>query len=292
MRGLQLILVLSLVYGCGGGAVGRTTGGPLIDVGVARHRPARVEPPRASAPATPVAFAETPITQLATALTRAALAAVERHHTEPLPVPTRRPLASHSALEVDWSERIEGRPQHLEVLGFAFELELILKRGDPPDDDSETVWGSIRATVAVSRYGLRLVELRPRAISPDPEGGVLPPGTEGIPEISRRLLSDLRRGNMDAYALTETDRSLLDNEAVWTRVRDGRLTPARVAEMRDMLVGLPDEPLAYRLDDVAILVRDERGRLLSLTMDFDPSEGSFALSTTPLVRVRQLWPLS
>lgn len=277
---------------CGGPEVGRTTGGPLVASDAPASRQDTDGAPRLAEPAplpTGRPYAPTPITEAAEALTDLALAAVEARPVEASPVPLRHPL--REGVEVVWSDSLGARPGAISVLGIAFELELILKRGHPtPGADGAARYGSVRATVALSRNGLRLVELRPRVMSPDPGGGAPPRGMEGLEELARTLVTALRQGDVTEYDLTEADRRLLDDDAVWAEAQELRLIHARIPEIRALLEGLPDEPLAYRLDEVAILARDDHDRLLSLSMEFDPHGDSFALRTTPLVEVRRLWP--
>ena len=283
---MQRVIVCAVglaVSACGSGQpdVGRTTGGPLHEA--AQDPP----PPRAPRPSGRP-LADTPITAAAEGLIDLALAAVAGHGA-PSPVPTRRELTDPP--RVAWRDVPEGRPGPLTVLGFAIEIELVLKRGEPPPDAvGPERWGSIRVTYVLSANGPRLVSLRPRATSPTTEGGAPPPGLEGLSEVARDLLRDLRRGDPSRYELTAADRTLLANDSLWSRVENERLMNAPVAQIQRMLVGLPEEPLAYRLDEVSILVRDADDRLLSLDLNFDPTDGSYALGVDPLVEVRRLWP--
>ena len=63
-----------------------------------------------------------------------------------------------------------------------------------------------------------------------------------------------------------------------------------VTQLQSMLETLPETPLAYRLDDIAVLVADDEGRLLSFAFEMEAHAGSFALRTEPLLEARQLWP--
>ena len=251
----------------------------------AQERVVRAAPP----PSPEIAFARTPITETAEALSRLAVSAAMTPQIDPSPIATRRPLGT-PGLEVDWSSQIDGRPRGLEVLGLALEIEIVLKRGTPPDHaEGRARWGSVRATLALSRNGLRLVELRGRAMEPDLDSGRAPQGFAGLDELVAALLNDLADGDMASYRLNQDDRALLNNDTVWARVEQDFST-GQLEEVREMVRGLPREPLGIRLDDVSVLVRDERHRLLSLSMDFDPRGESFVLATAPLVRVAQLWP--
>lgn len=281
MRRVIVCVVALAVSACGSSEVGRTTGGPL------HEQPPGQSPPHPLRPSGRP-LADTPITATAEGLIDLALAAVEGH-AAPSPVPTRRPLTEPP--RVTWRDVPEGRPGPLTVLGFAIEIEIVLKRGEPPPDAADPErWGSLRVTYVISANGPRLVSLRPRVTSPSSEGGAPPPGLEGIEEVARALLGDLRRGDPSRYELTAADRALLANDSLWARVEAQRLMNAPVAQIQQMLVALPEEPLAYRLDDVSILVRDADDRLLSLDLNFDPVDGSYALSVDPLVEVRRLWP--
>ena len=121
--------------------------------------------------------------------------------------------------------------------------------------------------------------------------GDLPTAMAPFADVVRELLASLRAEDISAYALTDEDRALLDNETVWSQMVEDRVPPGRVHLLAQMLHTLPEAPIAYLLDDVAVLARDADANLYSLTVDFDPEGASFALRTDPLVEVRQLWPL-
>ncbi len=285
--------LLLLAAGCGGGPTPMVlgTGGRLIESPPRPRHMMLAEPPPTPAPERlPTRpFAETPITAFAESITDLALAALERRPLPPSPVPTRRPIDSDEIVE--WSGFVGPRPSRLEVLAVAIEVDLILKRGEPPPDGENAArWGSLRTTLVVNRNGLRLVSLRPAVMSPDPGGGVPPAGLEGLEPIARQLIAHLRRGDVSPYDLTEQDRQLLSNDMVWREVLQDRPTHARVREVASMLVELPDAPLAYRLDDVAILTRDPEGRLYGLSLELDAQGNSFVLTVSPLLHVRRLWP--
>lgn len=291
---LAMVAALALaLLGCGGPSTMTMTYGPrgrLIDAPVRPRRPAAWE--RAVTPApVPIAgrpFADSPISPFAERLADFALAAIEGRPLPAAPLPTRAPL---DAPEIDWSEHAQPRPRQLDVLAVAIEVELVLKRGDPTADASGAErWGTLRTTLAITRNGIRVVSLRPGVMSPDPPGGTPPPGLEGLVEVSRHLIADLRRGDVSAYELTEADRRVLANDAVWAQVHEDGPPLGRASEIAAMLEGLPDAPLAYWLDDLGVLARDEEGRLYSLSLELDPRRGTFALSTSPLIEVRRLWP--
>lgn len=232
-------------------------------------------------------FADSPITTFAEALADLALAAIEARPLPPSPVPTSEPLG---APLVEWPDGVVPLRQ-LNVLAVAIELDLVLKRGEPPPGAiGPARWGELRATVALSRNGLRLVELRPAEMRDASEGGAPPAGLEGVAALASDLLTGLRAGDLSAYELTEDDRALLANEVAWARIQHDRPHHGRLRDIRAMLAALPNEPLAYRLDEVAVLARDDRGGLYSLSLELDPRGGSFVLRTTPLVTVRRLWP--
>lgn len=290
-RHVAILTVLALAA-CGGPSTTALTRGPRGRLLIDAPAPARsAAVPRAAPPPAPIPgrpFADSPITPFAEQLADYALAAVEGRPLPPPPVPTRTPVDTP---EIDWSERARPRPRRLEVLAVALEIELVLKRGRPEDSATGPErWGTLRTTLAVTRNGVRVVSLRPGAMTPDPQGGAPPRGLEGLRELSRRFLADLRRGDVSAYELTEADRALLANDAVWVQVHEDGPPLRRARELARMLEGLPDAPLAYWLDDVGVLARDEEGRLYSLTLELDPYRDTFALATTPLIEVRRLWP--
>lgn len=233
-------------------------------------------------------YADTPISAAGEALTDLALAAARGAPLPPSPLPLRRTLEEP---HVEWLRGLEDEPGELTVLAFAFKIELFFKRGEPARDaEGPARWGSVRATVALSRNGLRLVSLRPRAMTPHARGGTPPPGMEGLPALAAQLIADLRAGDVSGYELTEDDRRLLSNDAVWAQAQEERLIHARVPELQRMLRGMPASPIAYGLDDVAILARTADDRLVTLNLELDPHGGSFALQTRPLVSVHLLWP--
>jgi hypothetical protein len=233
-------------------------------------------------------FAETPITPFAERITDFALAAAYGAPLPSSPVATRHPLDGHPVIE--WSERIATRPERLEAIAVAVELEVILKRGEPDDAAPSERWGSVHATLVVTRNGLRVVSLRPGAVSSDPRGAALPQGLEGFETALRTLLGDLRSGDVLHYELDDRDRRLLANEAVWAQLHEDGPPLARAHQVGAILETLPHAPIAYVLDDVGVLARDDDGHLYGLSLELDPAGGTFALATTPLVSVRRLWP--
>ncbi len=286
-----VLAMVVLLAACGGPSTTALTRGPrgrLIDAPLPARRAGlpRTAPAPLPIPGRP--FADSPISGFAEQHADSALAAVEGRPLPPPPVATHVPVDTP---EIEWSERARPRPRRLDVLAVALEVELVLKRGRP--DGSATGperWGSLRATLAITRNGVRVVSLRPGAMSPDPQGGAPPRGLEGLGPLSRRFLADLRRGDMSSYELTEADRALLANDAVWVQVHEDGPPLGRARELARMLEGLPDTPLAYWLDDVGVLARDEEGRLYALTLELDPYGDTFALATSPLIEVRRLWP--
>lgn len=232
-------------------------------------------------------YAETPITGVANELTDLAMAVAEDRPLPATQLPLRSPLAA--ATQARWHTARPTGPTV--VIGIAFEIELILKRGEP-DDDAEPAerWGSLRLTLALSRNGVRVYSVRPRTMSRALPGGPLPPSMQGLTEVSAEIVAALRAGDVSAYALDEADRALLRNDEVWLQVQQDRIQPELVTQIQAMLATLPDAPLAYRLDDVAILVVDGDERLLSYAMSWEPEGARFVLTTEPLVEARQLWP--
>lgn len=290
-RWIALVALGLALPACWGGTSSMTMGprSHLIETPPRARRPTAWEM-RAieAAPLPGRPYAETPITPFAESITDFALAAAYGAPLPPPPVATRRPLDAHPLIE--WSERIATRPERLEAIAVAVELEMILKRGEPDDAAPSERWGSVHATLVVNRNGLRIVSLRPGAVSSDPRGGSLPQGLEGFEPALRTLLGDLRSGDVLHYELDDHDRRLLANDAVWAQLHEDGPPLARARQVGAILETLPHAPIAYVLDDIGVLARDERGHLYGLSLELDPDGGTFALATTPLVSVRRLWP--
>lgn len=288
-RSIALGALLAFATGCWGGTSPMTLGprSRLIETSPRPRRPAAWEVHAQESPPPPARpYADTPITEFAERITDFALAAAMHEPLSEPPIPTRRPVSMLP--QVRWDER--ARPAHLQALAVAIEVELILKRGEPDDAAPNERWGRLRATIVVAKHGLRIVSLRPGAIRQDERAGTLPRGLEGLEAVARTLIADLRRGEVSHYALDERDRRLLANEGVWAQVHEDGPALARARAIGRMLEDLPAAPLAYVLDDIGVLARDEEGGLYALTLELHPHAGSFALSTTPLVSVRRIWP--
>ena len=269
-----------LVLGCAGPSR------PRRNVASGAHPPRRA-PPSQLTPLPGRPFAATPITSILDELTDLALAGATG---QPFPA-TQAPLRSSiTGSPVRW-HTTEPRAR-LSVIGVALEVELILKRG-VPDERSPPAqrWGSIRLTLVLTRNGLRIASMRPRTMSRSLPGGRLPDAMSGLEPICAQVLAAIRAGDVSAFFLDEADRALLHNDEVWARAQADRVQTRLVAHLRAMLLPLPSEPLAYRLDDVAVLVRDGETRLMSLGFEWDAQGDSFVLETAPLLEVRQLWPL-
>lgn len=291
----MLVLLLALGAGCGGETLPMTRGAQArlwVERAPARPRPASPAPaPEQPAVVPGRPFAPTPLTGFAEALSDLALDAVQGQPLPPSPIPTRSPLGREPA-EIEWWPPGEPRPRRLDVLAVGLEVDLVLKRGEPPEAGTLAErFGVLRVTFVVNRNGLRVVSLRPGAMSAQPGGGSPPRGLEGLREAAQALVASLRRGDVSAYQLTGADRQLLANDSVWHQLHEDGPPLGRAREIAPLLEGLPDAPLAYRLDDVGVLARAEDGRLFALSLELDPQDGTYVLSTTPLVRVRRLWPL-
>lgn len=232
-------------------------------------------------------YAATPVSAIAEDLTELAITVAAGRPAPATAAPLRSPLVG--AAQTRW--HTEPPVGEMVVIGIAFELELILKRGEPEEDaEPRDRWGSLRLTLALSRNGLRVYSLRPRTMSRALPGGPLPAAMSGLASVASDLLAALRRGDLSGYALDDADRALLANDEVWLQVQEDRVSPELVTDVQAMLATLPDAPLAYRLDDVAVLAADADERLLSLAMSWDAEGERFVLATEPLVEVRQLWP--
>jgi hypothetical protein len=278
-RWLAFSVVVSLA-GCGSS--------PFVQASYVRERPRRSHAPMSTARELPAGrpFAPSPITETAEAFADLALAAIEARPLPPSPIPTAGPITSN----VDWRDGVTSLNE-LSVIAVAFEVDLVLKRGVPAEDaEGVARWGELRAVIAVSRNGLRIVELRPGEMRDDATDRAAPAGLEGLVPLTRDLLSRLRAGDLSIYELTEDDRRLLANDVAWARIQHDRPHHGRLREIQEMLASLPHEPLGYRLDDVSILARDGQNRLYALSLEVDPHGDTFALVTEPLVTVRRLWP--
>ncbi len=265
----------------------RGTRGRLIEPPARTRQPAAWEVRAAPPPTRP--FAPSPITDFAESIADFALAAVEARPLPPPPIELRHDL--EGAPSVEWAAQAGPRPTRLSVLAVAMQLDLVLKRGEPPEAATGVDrWGRLRTMVVIGRNGLRIVSLRPGTMTRVGTEGAPPPGLQGLVELSRTLIADLRRGDTSRYELADEDRRLLANDAVWAQLFEDGPPLARAPEVTAMLHGLPDTPLAYGLDDIGVLVRDQDGRLYSLGLELDPHAGTFALATTPLVRVHRIWP--
>ncbi|MFK7987892.1 MAG: hypothetical protein AB8I08_17875 [Sandaracinaceae bacterium] len=279
MRGWVALVTLTL-FACGPSDVGRTTGGPLLE-------PRESEP--IDAPPRPAGrpYAAQPIAPFAEAMTDYALTAVRGG---PLPEPV-IPLSGEVG-PVSYREGVEPPDGAMQVLGFAFEMELVLKRGQPvPDAEGAARWGSVHAIIGVTRHGLRLVEFRPRRVRPRGSEGQPPTAMSGALPIAADLLNDVRRGDLDGWALGEPDRQLLGNDAIWSRVRADGPRAVHVRELRALLETVEGPLLGTVFGDMAVLVALPDQRLLSLALRLESTGSGYRLRASPLVEVGQVWPI-
>jgi hypothetical protein len=255
---------------------------------VVQHEPPPAERPAPEAPRAPRRFASSPITDFGEGIRALALAAIWHQPLPAPPIEPDRPLGSSA--QVVWSERSLPVPRHLDVIAFAMDIEIVLKVGEPaPDAEGHARWGSLRVTIALGENGARLVALRPIETSNAPMAQ-LPPSLAQLPELAGDLLAGLRRGDLSAYDLTEDDRLLLANDAVWSELQEDRPDPALLREIGELLASLGNGPLGYRLDDLSVLARSDDNALYALSLELDRAGDRYALATSPLVHVRRLWP--
>lgn len=273
-----ITLLALLTLACGPSDVGRTTGGPLLEPDPPARRAARPE----GRP-----YTEHPIAPFAEAMTDYALAAVRGGPLPEAPVPLEGDVGP-----ISYREGVAPPDGPMQVLGFAFEMELVLKQGRPvPDAEGAARWGSVHAIIGVTRHGLRLVEFRPRRVREAAPETQPPAAMAGTAPIAVELLSAIRHQNLDAWTLGEADRELLGNDAIWDRVRADGPRDVHVRELAVLLETLEGPMLGTLLGDMAVLVALPDERLLSLAMRLERAGTSYRLRGDPLVEVGQVWPI-
>lgn len=235
-------------------------------------------------------YADTPVTFFAEQMTRALLAAVRDEPLPQLPVPTALPIGP-TGPDVQY-QGSEARPVgELTVLGFGMEVDFVLKVGEPdPDGAPGTQDGQLRATIYLTRNGLRLLELRSSEMGRE-SGLPAPQVLCDLDSVGHDILQRVRDDTISQLFLGETERRILGNDDVWREVQEGRPSGEVLQRVRVMVDQFgPTPPITFRLDDGGILVRDEAGSVFTLSFDLDDDGSQVVLSADPFVRVQPLSP--
>jgi hypothetical protein len=220
-------------------------------------------------------YADSPLTPLADRVTDLVVAALRDRPLPDVGIPV-EPLNDGQVL-IDLRGAIDTVPEDLEVVGFGMEMDMVMGIGPSG------------ARLAIVLYlgptGVRVAYV---AVSTGRRGGSLPRELAEIDAVASHVLSAMRSGAMEQILIGEAERHVIGDERVWNelaRERPDDETLARAVE----LSRTTDDPLAYRLDDVGVLLRDGVGRWYTAELDFDhQAPGVVVLENGPLVSLRRL----
>ena len=220
-------------------------------------------------------YADTPLTPLADRVTDLVVAALTDSSLPDVGIPI-EPLHEGQDL-VDLHGAIGSVPEDLEVVGFGMEMDMVMAGGPSG------------ARLAIVLYlgptGIRVAYV---AVSTGRRGGALPRELAEIDAAASHVLSAMRGGAIEAILIGEAERETVGDERVWNelvRERPDDETLARAVE----LSRTTEDPLAYRVDDVGVLLRDGVGRWYTAELDFDhQGPGVVVLENGPLVTLRRL----
>ena len=226
-------------------------------------------------PASRYGYADSPLTPLADRVTDLVLAAL---HDRPLPdmgIPI-EPLGEGQEL-LDLRGALSSVPEDLEVAGFGIEMDMVMAGGP--------LGARLGIVLYLGPTGVRVAYV---AVSTGRRGGALPRELAEIDAVASHVLSAMRGGAIEELLIGEAERRAVADDRVWSelaRERPDDETLARAVE----LSRTSGDPLAYRVDDVGVLLRDSSGRWYAAELDFDhQAPGVVVLENGPLVTLRRL----
>ena len=272
---LFAITIAASLAGCGGREVDQPTT-PTPEV----REVSRSTPSRPSS----YGYAESPITELATAVTEIALAALRE---EPLPegvIAIEEPHPDQPLVRI--RSDAELNLEELEVLGIGLELEIMLgaheEEGEAPPEPTEQE-ATLKTAVFLTSHGLCVVGLQVRS----PRlGRPLPSDQPGIAELAEDILERLRNDSLQAIFIGEPQRAAIGSDRVWGELTEGLPRPAELARAASF-ARANERPRGFGFDDLAILIRDGSGNLFAVVLDLEHgSDGSLELDSRPLIRVQ------
>jgi len=220
-------------------------------------------------------YAESPITALADSLTDLAMAAVRGEALPQTELALRQGEPGQPLVAL-----APGTPQPvgLSVVGLGMDLETALPAA------SGEGGGMLRTGVFLCASGLRLADLDVREPR---EAWTLPPAFAGVEQVAATVLEALRAGRVETLVFAERDRSVIGHDGLFDLMLEGG-PEAGEMQAATAMARWQTAPSGYWIDGVALLARDEGGRLYALRMQFQQAPGSLTIETDPLVSVRRL----
>ena len=267
--------VLALSASCGSAQATSTVPEPVVVDPAAASATAEEAPPPEDETFSRYGYAESVMTPFADRVTDLVLAALAGRVLPEVGVPVESLHEGQSLVEL--RSALDAVPEGLEVVGFGMEIDMVL-RGAPTG-------GRLSVVLYLGPTGIRLAYV---GVSSGRRGDPLPRELGEIEVVASSVLDTMRDGGIDELLLGEADRRWLDDDRVWNelaRERPDDETLERAIE----LARSTEDPVAYTLDDLGLLLRDADGRWYSAELDFDHQGGGIvALENGPLVTLRRI----
>ncbi len=226
-------------------------------------------------PASRHGYADAPLTPFADRMTDLVIAALTDRPLPEVGIPV-EPLRGGDRVEL--RDDLPAVPDRLDVLAFGIEMDVLF--GAPASS-------KLHLVLLLSPTGLRLAYA---SVATGHRGELLPRELGELEVAAAQVLEVLRAGQGEALLVGEAERQWLGDDRLYrelVRESPDAQTLARIAE----LVRTSGSPVAYRLDDVGLLLRGSDGAWYGAELDFLHRGGAVVvLENGPLVTLRPLHP--
>ena len=197
-------------------------------------------------------------------------------------------------------------PHRAELEDNAEDLtSVVLRPGDPPVPESLTfeaflaesdimfpshrteaatqpAW-TLRVVFFVGAGGVKIAGVRLRGEHTPRE---LPAWLRGVEEAGWQVIHAARKEQLRRLLVGDVERCALRNDALFAKITEDMPDDALVDRVESMVTW--DGPTGFHADDLALVARDDQGRLWGFQLDVDHARGGVVLDSRPFVRVRLL----
>jgi hypothetical protein len=235
-------------------------------------------------------FAPSPLTELATALTKLASTVLDGNPPPRGPIPIEALRRDRKLID---SSGPPPQSADLEFLAFGIEMMVMFHEGTdpnisagspgppPPPED-----GAVEATLLLGKTGIKIVELHLRS---GKKSQKLPGWLAGASPVGNDLADAARRGKLDAMLVGESERSVLGNDKLFQMALKERPKPERVREVEAAAKKYP-RTLGVEIDELYLLAKSRSGAIFVFEFNIDEDDGQIVLDAAPLFSVERRDP--